>query len=79
LVSLLAGAEGFVLLQIVQTASKVQPGRKTDHSPNAEIKNAWNYTSTLIYAFMVHTGTTVATERMNTNDSTLLITSHYDY
>jgi hypothetical protein len=32
-----------------------RPGREADHSPpsSAEIKNAWNYTSTPQYAFMV--------------------------
>jgi hypothetical protein len=31
-----------------------RPGREADHSPpsSSEVKNAWNYTSTLQYAFM---------------------------
>jgi hypothetical protein len=32
-----------------------RPGREADHSPpsSADVKNAWNYTSTPPYAFMV--------------------------
>jgi hypothetical protein len=32
-----------------------RPGREADHSPpsSAEVKNAWSYTSTLQYVFMV--------------------------
>jgi hypothetical protein len=31
-----------------------RPGREADHSPppSAEVKNAWSYTSTSLYAFM---------------------------
>jgi hypothetical protein len=33
-----------------------RPVREADHSPpsSAEVKNAWNYTSTLLYVFMAY-------------------------
>jgi hypothetical protein len=57
----------FSLHHRVQTGSGAQPysytmgtrvkwpGREADHSPpsSAEVKNAWSYTSTPQYAFMV--------------------------
>jgi hypothetical protein len=65
----LAAGRGLSFLQNVQTVfgptqcpvdpGVKQPGPERDSSPPStyEIKNAWNYTSTLPYAFVVYMGT----------------------
>jgi hypothetical protein len=57
-----AGAGNFSLHHSVRGPTQLpwvprikQPDREADHSPpsSGEVKNAWSYTSTLQYAFMV--------------------------